>query len=46
MSSLISGCENITINVDNDTTEKSNCEKLLVVDVDYKLKFNEHSDSI
>ena len=39
---LISGSENITINEDGNITEKSICEKLLGVNVDYKLKLNEH----
>ena len=38
---LISGNENITINVDGNIIEKSICEKLLGVKVDYKLNFNE-----
>ena len=38
---LISGSENITINVDGNIIEKSICEKLLGVNVDYKLKHNE-----
>ena len=42
---LISGGQNITINVDGNIIEKSICEKLLGVNIDYKLKFNEH-DSI
>ena len=43
---LISGSENITINVDGNITKKSICEKLLGLNVDYKLKFNEHLESI
>ena len=43
---LISGNENITINVDGNIIEKSICEKLLGVKVDYKLNFNEQLDSI
>ena len=38
---LTSGSGNITINVDGIVIEKSNCDKLLGVNVDYKLKFNE-----
>ena len=37
---LISSSENIAINVDGNITGKSICEKLLGVNVDYKLKFN------
>ena len=43
---LISGSENITINEDGNITEKSICEKLLGVNVDYKLKLNEHLENI
>ena len=43
---LISGSENITINLDGSIIGKSICEKLLGVNDDYKLKFNEHLDSI
>ena len=43
---LISGSENITINVDGNIIEKSICEKLLGLNVDYKLKFNEQLESI
>ena len=43
---FISGIENITINVDGNITGKSICEKLLGVNIDYKLKFNEHLNSI
>ena len=43
---LISGSENITINVDRNIIEKSICDKLLGLNVDYKLKFNEHLQSI
>ena len=43
---LISGSENSTINVDGNVIEKSNCEKLLGVDADYKLKFKKRLDSI
>ena len=43
---LISGSENISINVDGNIIGKSICEKLLGVNVDYKLKFNEHLDNI
>ena len=43
---LISGNENITINVDGNIIEKRICEKLLGVNVDYKLNFNEQLDSI
>ena len=39
---LTSSSENITINIDDSTIVKSVCEKLLCVNVDYKLKFNEH----
>ena len=42
---LISGSENI-INVDGNIIEKSICEKLPGLNVDYKLKFNEHLESI
>ena len=38
--------ENITINVDNNVIDKSNCKKLLGVNVDYKLNFNKHLDSV
>ena len=44
--SLISGSENITINVDGNIIGESIIEKLLGVNVDLKLKFNEHLDSI
>ena len=43
---FISGSENITINADGNITGKSICEKLLGVNIDYKLKLNEHLDSI
>ena len=43
---LIRGSENIIINVDGNIIEKSICEKLLGLNVDYKLKFNEHLESI
>ena len=43
---LISGRENININIDGNITEKSNCEKLLGMIVDYKLKFNKQLHSI
>ena len=43
---LISGSENITINVDGNIIEKIICEKLLGLKVDYKLKLNEHLESI
>ena len=43
---LISCSENITINADGSIIGKSICEKLLGVNFDYKLKFNEHLDSI
>ena len=43
---LISGSENITINVDGNIIEKDICQKLLGLKVDYKLKFNEHLESI
>ena len=43
---LISSSENVTINVDGNITGKSICEKLLSVNVDYKLKFSETLDSI
>ena len=43
---LISGSEIIPINVDGNIREKSICEKLLSVNVDYKLKLNEHLESI
>ena len=43
---LISGNENFTINVDGNIIEKRICEKLLGLNVDYKLKFNEHLESI
>ena len=40
---LVSGIENIHItNVEGNIIEKSNCEKLLSVNVDNKLKFIEH----
>ena len=42
---LISRSENITINVDEKLI-LSICEKLLGLKVDYKLKFNEHLQSI
>ena len=37
---------NITINADGNVIGKSACEKLAGVNVGYKLKFNEHLDSI
>ena len=43
---LISGSENITINVDGNIVEKSICAKLVGLNVDYKLKLNEHLESI
>ena len=43
---LISGSENITINVDGNIIEKSICKKLLGLNVDCKLKFNKHLESI
>ena len=43
---LISDNENITINVDDNVIDKSNCKKLLGVNVDYKLNFNKHLDSV
>ena len=43
---LITGSENITINVDGSIIGKSICEKLLGVNVDYKLKFSERLDSV
>ena len=43
---LKSGSEDITIYVDGDIIGKSICEKPFGVNVDYKLKFNEHLDSI
>ena len=43
---LISGSENITINVDGNIIGQSICETLLRGNVDYKLKFNEHLHSI
>ena len=46
MPSLYNGSENITINADGNITEKSNCENLFGVNVDYKLKFNEHLSRI
>ena len=41
---LISGSDiiYITINLDSNVIEKSICEKLLGVNLNYKLKFNEH----
>ena len=42
---LVSGSEN-TANVDANIIGKINCEKLFNVNVDYKLKFNEHLDRI
>ena len=39
---LISGSQNITINVDGNIIGKSICEKLLGVNINYKLNFNEH----
>ena len=42
----ISYSENITVDVDGNITEKSICEKLLGLKVDYKLKLNEHLESI
>ena len=35
---LITGSENITINVDGNKIEKSNCEERIGANVDYKLK--------
>ena len=43
---LISGSENITINVPCNIIDKIICEKLFGLNVDYKLKFNKHLDSI
>ena len=43
---LIRVSENITINVDSNIIGKSKCETRLCVNVDYKLKFNGHLDSI
>ena len=43
---LKSGSEDITIYVDGDVIDQSICEKPFGVNVDYKLKFNEHLDSI
>ena len=43
---LISASKNTTINVDSNIIEKSICEKLLHLNVDYKLKFNKHLESI
>ena len=43
---LISGSEIIIINVDGNIKEKSICEKLLGLNVDYKVKFNEHLESV
>ena len=43
---LISGSENVTINVDGNIIEKSICEKLLGLNVNYKLKLNEHLEGI
>ena len=43
---LITGSENIIINVDGNIIEKSICEKLPGLNVDYKLKFNEDLESI
>ena len=43
---LISGSENVTINVDANIIGKSNCEKLLGVNVNYTLKFNKHLGGI
>ena len=43
---LVTGSENITINVDGSIIGKSICEKLLGVNVDYKLKFSERLDSV
>ena len=37
---VISGCENITIKVEENMIKKSSCEKLLHVNLDYKLKFH------
>ena len=42
---LISNSEN-NINADGNIIGKSICEKLLGVNVDYKLNFNEHLDNI
>ena len=43
---LISTNENSTINVDSNTKQKSNWEKILFVKVGYKLNFNKHVGSI
>ena len=43
---LINGSENITINVDSNIIEKSIREKLLALNVDYKLKLSKHLESI
>ena len=46
MPSLYNGSENITINADGNITEKNNSENIFGVNVDYKLKFNEHLSRI
>ena len=43
---LISGSKNITINVDGNIIAKRICENLLGVNVDSKLRLNEHLGSI
>ena len=43
---LISGSENTTINVDGNIIERSICEELLGINVDYKVKLNEHLENI
>lgn len=43
---LISTNESSTINVDSNTKQKSNWEKILFVKVGYKLNFNKHVGSI
>ena len=43
---FITGNENITINLDGNIIEKSIFEKLLGVNVDYKVNFNKQLDSI
>ena len=43
---LISGSENVPINVDGNIIGKSICEKVLGVNVNFKLNLNEHLRSI
>ena len=43
---IISGKDKFAIYADSDIIEKSNCQKLFDLKVDYKLKFEKHLHSI